>query len=347
MNQLSNDTNATFQFDFGQEGGLSVVSIVWQTLYAICTFVPNLIVLFALLFKINERTYSNMCFISLTLCDLLVGMIGLPMNTLTAEVTMNRYIGMTVAITTYALPTVGLYTLILLGWHRLSQLIWPLASTEKIGRLRTLILIGCWLLTFLAWIVIFIIMDFKGFYKPELADFRPPAYAIIILDVFSYFLPMAVIFSITTATIVLLIKKRKKFAKKNSQRILSVNGSNGAAPEIFTTLQNDHSSQKKRSSAEKVSLSKPRRPRLNRDQNAIMCLFTIIATSFLSQILYTIFWPLKHYDEVRFKTVYTVANWVGYANSLMNPFILLAFNETIRKAVLSLFTCRKPSTVRS
>ena len=345
MNPLSNDTNATFKFDFEQDKeGLSVFGIVWQTLYAICTFVPNLIVLFALLFKINERTYSNMCFISLTFCDLLVGMIGLPMNTLTAEVTMNRYIGMIVAITTYALPTVGLYTLILLGCHRLGQLIWPLASTEKIGRLRAFILISCWLFTFASWILIFIAMDLNGVYKSEFADFRPPAYVIIILDIFSYFLPMTVIFLITTATIVLLIKKRKKFVKKNSQRIISTNGSNNAAADVFSTIQNDQLTHKKRSSAEKVSLSRPRRSKLSRDQNAIMCLFTIIATNFLSQILYVIFWPLKHYDERKYTTIYTIANWVGYANSLMNPFILLAFNETIRKAVFSLFTCRRLSS---
>ena len=326
MDSYSLDLNATAEYSTG----ISHADLTWQALVILLTSAANILLLYVLIFKIKDWTYSNICFISLSLSDFVEGAVAMPLMIVSSNIyNLNQFISYLMVIVEYSQPQVQLYTIVILSWHRLRHLLWPTQSTEQITKLRVMSIVGIWLFSYSAWIVVLILTVILGYYDYTFNDLNPPNYIVLIFDIVFYLTPLTIDCFLIITTIIFL----KLRAKRRKTRPKQVNFA--LTPTVRSTqqleLSNVCTNQRKLK-----RIIKPSRTWLNRDKKALLCLISLGITYFCTIIFYLICWPLTKYNVLLNSTVYIASMWIGYSSSLFNPLILFIFHDKVQSSLIKM-----------
>lgn len=321
-NNNSNDSTIFFQEQ--------IFSFVWQLTYIALILLFNFVVLFIFCFKIGCNSYSNLCFISITLCDLITGLISVPGNFMWEHSFIYLldpaviYFFLTVS---YCQTTISLYTLALLSFHRLNHLIsssYNLINSEKVTRKKLIGVVAIWLVVYVAFILMMISFVHVNYFDFEYFDINPPVYAIALISFFYYMLPTILVFVAASLTMCLLIQKKRKFPSLSSSSPIA----NDVHPRKLTTTN---------------IVNKSNNSTHLRDARAIVCLLVIVLATLLTQIFYILIWPFFKSGLFSLQ-LYEASNWIGYSNSLLNPIILVLFHDRVKFNFKLLFFLTKQST---
>ena len=301
--------------------------ILWQSIYTLLVIFLNSVVLYVFVFKIKERTLSNTCFISLAICDLVVGFVVFPATIYYDNLNcdLNFYLGVFVLIVGYAQPSIGLLTLFLLTWHRILQLTRPAQSTEKLTLTRILLIVGVWAAQYLAWLTIFIACILTNNYDIPDLDIVPPAIYVLLIDIIFYIIPVLVDVVLISITIVIIIKRYLKKKKTSLRKVV-----------ITTTTSSNSIGQSSKKGPTFCSC------KVSRDSKAVIFLVTLILVILFSQSLFFITWPLTSFGyHQNDDTLVEISDWLSYSNSFFNPIVMFIFHERLNTSVRDLLNCRR------
>ena len=323
MDPSTNQTNETV--DYSSWETISKFNLFWQIPVDVAIVFLNSLLVYALVFKIKNRTFSNLCYFSLLICDLFVGLLTLPtyIYTLYSGQALNFYLGIVIVINQYAQPTISLFTLIVLGCHRIFLLVFPQNSNEVITKSKLLVLFGIWIVLYAIISLIVIVFAHIGYYDASVPDIIPPEICVVVFDVLFLELPILVNISLTLAMIV-LIKKRMIF----SIRIKTLFVPDKSSRKPINLLKNCHERKNSPRSSNVVQ---------RRDVKAITCLSSIILTLVATKIMAMFAWPLGYMGIITDLNFLMATNWISYCTSLTNAVIMILFHDTIRSATCKIF----------
>ena len=327
MDPFTNQSNETV--DYSSWETISKFNLLWQIPVDVSIVFLNSLLVYALVFKIKNRTFSNLCYFSLLICDLFVGLLSLPtyIYTLYSSQALNFYLGIVIVINQYAQPTISLFTLIVLGCHRIFLLVLPQNSNEVITKTKLLVLFGIWIVLYTIISLIVILFAQIGYYDASVPDIVPPEIWVVVFDVLFLTLPILVNIALTLAMIV-LIKKRMIF----SIRIKTLFVPDKSSRKPINLLKNCHEKNN--------NTPRPSNAVQRRDVKAITCLSSIILTLVATKIMAMFAWPLGYMGIITDLNFLMATNWISYCTSLTNAVIMLLFHETIRSATCKIFSCR-------
>ena len=319
-----NISNQTGSFS-SSIGKIDVFHVIWQSVYTISVIVSNVVVLYVFIFKLKERTYSNLCFISLALCDLVVGLVCFPSTMYSNNISpdFNYYLGIYVTLTGYAQPSIGFFILLVLTVHRFFQLTRPAQSTEKLTRKRKALLVGIWMADYSIWLLVFILGIHFGDYDSKSSTLQLPWFHVVWIEFILYIVPVLSNVILIIATIFILLVRNERKKNKFAHPIAPVIKSQSQD----ATLQNHQNAS-----------AGHRPPRMSRDAKAVLFLATMVAVILTTQSLFIIIWPLSSWGLQIDPTLSLVSEWLSYSNSLFNPVVLLVFHEQLKLKFKETFT---------
>ena len=279
--------------------------VVVTSSLAVATVLTNVFLLFVLIFRVKKKQFSSFLFTSLGLSDLMVGSFVMPIEIIKMSgfsTCFKNGAGYLIGfIVTYSQSSVTLYILLTLSIQRLCLVVLPHTTSEKMTRPKTVALIAIWILLYGLTSAYILLWFFVGISESSGLSPSIPVSHKLVINTLYYFVPNIFLAPINVAIIVSLKRGAPKMPAK-----LSNKGST-----LAYVKKNNKS---------------------NRDAKAIRCLCMIVVTSFFSQIFYLCLGSVRLYEYPINPTVFTVAVWMSFLNSLINPFILFIFHDMVQAA---------------
>ena len=314
-----------------QKPFMADINLIWKLacLFSIVLLNLLIIVVFARMLTKKVKLYSNYLFLSMSLSDLLVGLFCISFEIMDTHHIgthfIDHFLDLPSKIIRMSQKSVTLQTLILLTIHRLKQLVAPKFNSEKLTKFRLSLIISIWLLAYLFSII------FNSIYSISI-DNLPYQEISKFIIVTQTFLQAVITPILVVATIIVLcLRHRRSKMNKNVSESFLRSVDNLRSREVDNGNLNRQLS---------------RRMRQSKELKAIYCLLAILFTMILTQLLYTIMSPIVVYSEPN-QLTQTVALldeiglWLGYMNSLLNPFILIAFHDRVKHELKSMFCASK------
>ena len=326
-----NSSSGSIEQDFYQQG-LRLVPI--KATIGFLAVLLNGVVLFV--FVRLKRTFSNLLFISLSLSDLLIGLVFMPLYI--ANTTLYYWpFGDTADLVSLAtcllylvievgqwLPSV--LTVLVLAAHRCQQLYSPTRASETVTRTKVLILVSVWTLPYLVNATRFIVFYNQGYVNVSICMAQIPIVQFVVYSALASILPVLASLFFNLANVVGLIRKGLKSKGRRSA---------GHRPVLTTAvLLNDEAAGSSRTVVNKV-LRKQSSRKLRKDIKASICIGVIILSNLVTQYPFAFLWPIETLcDWCVPASYFDISFYMLLASPVVNPLLLFFFHELFQMRLL-------------
>jgi hypothetical protein len=262
----------------------------------------NLIVVLIICIKL-KKNFSNIALLSLAISDLVIGCFVIP-SCIFAEYFYEFFRTLSIYCLVYRVidnssSTVSLLSLLILTFHRYSQITRPFEQNEKITWKRLTLLISIWFLNYLFW-VMFILIKNRFSINSESCYIYLPFNQVIILDLVFQVFPYLVLVAFN----ILLLRKLYIRSRKN----------------VYMRSNNTFVSKKEKNAIKCVSFI---------TISLISC-WSLYAVIWPLDAYYEL-----HFTHPLIELSY----WLNYISSGINPIILIIFNSNIKKRFCKILRC--------
>jgi hypothetical protein len=238
----------------------------------------------------------------------------------------------------YALPDTTVYLLLTLSLHRLLQIKRPVQTTEVISFRKKILISTPWLFSILTWSISLPLLVINGLWSLKKCDINPSFLFVLIKSVFLGYIPLLLIISFNIISIIALNKKKKKFLKSTSYKSLKISEAKRSNDPSYSKANNntDTASQK----VTFISTNSSKSFKLNKQTRAVVCIFSISLSIFITQIPYLIMWPIiifkQQYEDFKCDRgcmlifIYITSIWIQYLTSMCDALSILFFHERVK-----------------
>ena len=310
-----------------QGGSRSLVEIISIAIVLaildILTILGNLLVCVTILTNRRLKTTTNYFILSLAVSDLLLGIVVLPFSTLNTvwpswplgAIFCNVFISSDVM-----LCTVSILNLFAISLERYIAVTSPLRYSKVLTFRRVMIILsGVWIFSFaMAFLPIHLGWNtnngnIQNLHEPQFCMFESNKAYVLFVSIGTYFLPLLIM--------CLVYVKVFQIARDQVQRINSL----------------------VRSTARMFQSQPSKDPRFASDSKATVTLASVVTAFAICWIPYFVIftarpflsWPIDPHLDL-------FALWLGYVNSMLNPFLYAFHSTQFRKAFIRVLTRNNP-----
>lgn len=327
-----------------EEKNLVILSV--KILFIFLTFILNGLVIFCFAYLIKEKTFSNVLFLLIAISDFLTAF-GMIMENIRDNYDVwpldkvSCYISMLIQ---YALPDTTVYLLLTLSLHRLLQIKRPLQTTEAMNFAKKILISLPWLFSFIIWGISLPLLVVNGLWTLKKCDINPPFLFVLIKLVFLGYIPLTLIISFNIISILTLNKKKNKYLNSASYKSLQI-----CMREIKGSTDPTSSSSKSKPiqtsdlSPQTITFASTKSSKsfkLHKQTRAVVCIFSISLSIFITQIPYLIMWPIiiykQRYEDYKCDRgciamfIYIASIWIQYLTSMCDALSILFFHERVK-----------------
>lgn len=296
---------------------MEIALLSFKIMVAVVNLIFNSIIIFIVLYLIKTKTFSNMLFMSCSLSNLIIGLIGVP-STIIVDKLNYWPLGKPLCIfwltTDFSSGSISAMTYLIIALHRYLLFKQPFKQTESMNRNGYLILLAIWICCYIFWSISFGITENEN-YKNDDCSFTLGFIYVLVTDLTGNVLPIIGVFVLNFLILIQLIhysNKRKSFKH---------NGSKFRNPSIY-----------KHDETNKVKLPKKATLNIRKESKAFLCLCVVSLTFFAFNLLFYVVWPYRAYsEELVSDVVYEVSDWAFYTFTAIDPVLVLIFNGKFKK----------------
>ncbi len=288
---------------------------------------------------IKKKTYSNTLFLSKSVADIVIGATSMPFLTVYTNNGMWPLgYGLCViwVVLDYSCCSISIFNLLLITWHRYTQLKYPFKSTEDLTILRYVIIVFVWIIPTTFWLASVIPITSKNL-KADDCAFTYSFIYVMLANSFLYIIPLVVLLMLNVLTYrELKIKSRRITALGviDVTNTMTVNTVIHVNDDTLMTSQGIVKETKKHVSTSKTKLSK--------DLKAVTCLIVVSLILVFCWSLFIIVWPLRAACSNCISNVlFEVSYWLPYSSSTLYPISLFIFHEAIKRSFLGILKTKQ------
>lgn len=350
--------------------------VISAKIFIIClTAILNGIIIYIFKFRIKRHTFSDYVYLSIGLSDFIIGVLSMSTQSILdqfEEWPFDKFTCFISIFLQYAIPDTTVLALLVLAVHIYIHLTSRSKVVDKFTLPNIIKLAFPWLVATFFWTISIIYFVVTEKYSTKMCNVMPSFLFKITKVLLFGFLPIFLIIFINILSVWELKEKSKNL--KNS---INSNGSSSrlvvrrlsqempitsfshsstsvklslkaksymsCLPSIFTKAYVDSQMINKiKNNNLKISNKNFLSMKRNRYKKVIFCIRALTASIVLTQIMYQATWPFYNSINCRLNgritiVIYEIGVWLSYLTSLVNPILLLIFNEKLKRNVRKIF----------
>ncbi|RNA17945.1 muscarinic acetylcholine receptor M1 [Brachionus plicatilis] len=355
------------------------VLVISAKMFIIClTAALNGIIIFIFKFRIKRHTFSDYVYLSIGLSDFIIGVLSMSTQSILDQFQEWPFDKLTCFLSIflqYAIPDTTVFALLVLAVHIYVQLTSRSKVVEKFTLSNIAKLALPWFVATLFWAIAIVFFVVTDRYSARTCNILPNFGFKITKVLLFGFLPIFLIISINVLSVRELKKKRQKLKSsinyKCSSGRLVVRRLSQSMPMSYTQsstslklslkaksymsclpsvlallkLESRRDRQMKRKSFQ-MSKKDFFETKRGRYKKVVFCILALTASIVLTQVVYQASWPFYNTIDCRLNSqvtvvVYEIGVWLSYLTSLVNPILVLIFNEKLKRNIKKIFRIYK------
>lgn len=348
--------------------------VILAKIVIIClTAILNGIIIYIFKFRIKRHTFSDYVYLSIGLSDFIIGVLSMSTQSILdqyEEWPFDKFTCFISIFLQYAIPDTTVLALLILAVHIYIHLTSRSKVVEKFTLPNLIKLAFPWFVATFFWTISIIYFVVTEKYSTKMCNIMPNFFFKLAKVLLFGFLPIFLIIFINILSVWELKEKSKtlknsinpngssnrlvvrrlsqsiplSFSHSSTSLKLSLKAKSYMSylPKIFTKTNVDNHKVNQTRTNLQISKKDFLEMKRNRYKKVIFCIRALTASIVLTQIMYQASWPF--YDSINCRlnsritvVIYEVGVWLSYLTSLVNPILLLIFNEKLKRNVRKIF----------
>ena len=349
---ISNKTSSLEKFIniFNEEYKIVILMIILGII--LLTITLNLFIFLSVLLYKNMKNYTNLQFASMSLADMLIGLIAMPcmmISTLYEYWPLSNDFCIAWCIGDFISGHVSFLCLCVISYHRLECIRDPVGIKKKPKTHSFLPIALIWSISVVFWTISIVFIRKNYSRSSYLIDYKECYYLynlefILVIDLIVYIIPICYIVILQLLIYVFLKNKDRLInlsSRHESQRSKPPTDKELMARKrvsiATTTVMHSQKCSNTNHKKNTVNLDLKVLIRNTKNRKAFVTLFCVTVFIILFWSPWIILWPINAYCNCIPRPMYSFAYWMKYMNSFTNPIILILGNKHFNSRFKSVF----------